>query len=133
MALLLLLLASFTSASSTSTPPLGEGVISSPNFPGKYPNHFTHTDTIEVDDGQVIRLEFQAFDVEAAWNGRCRYDTLTITETKPNGKKLRTILCGDTLPPVIMSTTNKVNITFDTDGSGTKTGWSVKWTAMTAP
>ena len=117
----------------TTTPPLGEGVISSPNFPGNYPKHIDHTDTIEVDDGQVIRLEFQAFDVEG--HRRCRYDSLTITETERNGKK-RTLMkkrCGNTLPPVIVSTTNKVNIMFDTDGSGTKAGWSIKWTAMTAP
>merc|ERR1712226_160964 len=115
---------------------LDEGVISSPNFTGvhhtgTYPNDFTNTDTIEVGKGKVIRLEFEAFDVEDGPN--CEYDSLTITQTKPNGKT-KTLMakrCGDTLPPVIVSTTNKVNLIFETDGSVVKTGWSVKWTAMT--
>ena len=115
---------------------LDEGVISSPNFTGihhtgTYPNDFTNTDTIEVDKGKVIRLEFKAFDVEDGPN--CEYDSLTITQTKPNGKT-KTLMakrCGDTLPPVVVSTTNKVNLLFETDSSVVKTGWSVKWTAMT--
>ena len=111
---------------------LNEGVISSPNFPGTYPNNFTNTYTIQVDAGQVIRLEFEAFNIEFEKNA-CNYDSLTISETKPN-EKARTLMakhCGDILPPVIISTTNKVDLMFKTDGSVTSTGWSVKWTAIT--
>ena len=120
-----------TCTSGTTKPPLGQHVISSPNFPGNYPDDFDNTDTIEVDKGKVIRLEFEAFNVE--FEDTCNYDSLTVTQTKPNGKT-KTLMekrCGDTLPPVIISKTNKVNLVFKTDGSVTNTGWSVKWTAMT--
>ena len=124
-----------TNTATTTKPPLGEHVISSPNFPGNYPNDFNHTETIQVDAGQVIRFEFTDFDVE--FEDTCRYDFLTISETSENGET--TILpvwpwekgCGTSLPPVMVSTTNKVNILFKTDGSVTKKGWSIKWTAVT--
>ena len=35
------------------------------------------------------------------------------------------------LPPIITTLTNTVNIFFHTDGSGARTGWSLKWTAVT--
>ena len=112
---------------------LNEGVISSPNFPETYPNNFTNTYTIQVDAGQVIRLEFEAFNIEFEKNA-CNYDSLTISETKPN-EKARTLMakhCGDILnSSVIISNTNNVNLMFKTDGSVTSTGWSVKWTAIT--
>ena len=76
-------------------------------------------------------MEFTDFDVEI--EDACNYDSLTISETKPN-EKARTLMakrCGDILPPVIVSTTNNVDLVFKTDGSVTKKGWSVKWTAIT--
>ena len=49
-----------------------EGVVSSPNYPGKYPNNYKKTKTIEGGQGTVLVLEFTAFDVES--HASCRFD-----------------------------------------------------------
>ena len=35
------------------------------------------------------------------------------------------------MPPIITTKTNTVDILFHTDASGTSTGWSLNWTAVT--
>merc|ERR1712243_8091 len=55
-----------------------EGVVNSPNFPKKYPNKFKKTEPITAGKGQVLRLEFTAFDVE--YHRRCNYDHLKIID-----------------------------------------------------
>ena len=85
---------------------------------------------MQDDAGLVLRLELTAFDIE--YEDSSNYNSLTISEISQNGRT--TILiekcCGDTLPPVIFSNTNKVNLYFETDLNVTKKGWFVKWTAM---
>ena len=40
------------------------GVVTSPNYPDKYPNDLQNTTTIEVEKGMIIALKFTAFNVE---------------------------------------------------------------------
>ena len=119
-----------TTTATTATA-LAEGIVSSTNFHENYPNELSTTETMYDDAGLVLRLELTDFDIE--YEDSCNYNSLTISETKPN-EKARTLMakhCGDILPPVIISTTNKVDLMFKTDGSVTSTGWSVKRTAIT--
>ena len=100
-------------------------MVTSANFPSNYPNNHENTETIRVEEGLVIALKFTAFDIE--YHSDCSYDHLMIEDgdgTTLMGKK-----CGDILPADIVSKSNVVQLHFSTDGSVTKSGWSVDWTA----
>ena len=118
------------------------GVVTSPNYPGQYPNSLEKTDTIQVEQGQILSLRFTAFAIEP--HSTCSYDHLTITDG--DGTTLMEKSCGSSsdgniviggqsigssLPAAIISTSNVVNLVFTTDGSDTRSGWSVSWIAVT--
>ena len=101
------------------------------------------TETIKVKQGLILSLQFTAFDIEPAFQSPCN-DHLTITDG--DGTTLMEKSCGSTsegnvnvggqslgssLPAAIRSTSNVVNLVFSTNGSGTYTGWSVSWSAVT--
>ena len=118
---------------------LSTGVVTSPDYPRNYPHSLETTERVEVEQGMILSLEFTAFDIES--NSDCDYDHLTITDG--NGATLMEKSCGSagnlviggektnsTLPPTVLSWTNKVNFVFVTDGGGTRPGWSVHWSAV---
>ena len=104
------------------------GVLTSPNYPNDYPNNVERTDIIEVDEGLVVALKFTAFNVDY-WSTRCN-DHLTIRDG--DGTTLMEKRCGSSPPAsTIVSTSNIVDLYFKTDSSGTYSGWSVSWIAVT--
>ena len=103
------------------------GVVTSPNYPDAYPNNLEKTETIQVEEGLIISLQFTAFDIES--HSTCRYDHLTITDG--DGTPLMEKSCGSTIPADIRSTSNIVKLVFITDNTGRRTGWSVSWSAVT--
>ena len=121
------------------------GTVTSPNYPENYPNSLDETKTIQVEPGLAVFLEFTAFDLEH--QSACPHDHLTITDG--DGTTLMEKSCGrsgnpwmdviggqeigSSLPPNFRSRSNSINITFSTDGSDTKTGWSFSWSAETPP
>ena len=123
---------------------LKTGNVTSPNYPDNYPYSIEKTDTIQVDQGLILSLQFAAFDIHT-WDSTCSYDHLTITDG--DGTTLMEKSCGSSsngniviggqsmssfLPPNITSTSNIVKLVFSTDGTGvTMSGWSVSWTAVT--
>ena len=118
---------------------LATGVVTSPNYPDNYPKNLEKTDTIQVEQGLIISLQFIAFDIEAQYDYEeyesdyesftCPYDHLTITDG--DGTTLMEKSCGNSLPAAIRSTSNIVNLVFITSRSGTSSGWSVNWSAVT--
>ena len=120
-------------------------MVTSSNHPGFYPNNLEKTETIQVEQGLILLLQFTAFDIE--YGGlSCRFDHLKITDG--DGTTLMEKSCGgpssdggniviggqsigSSLPPAIISRSNVVNLVFRTDGSGVKTGWSLNWIALT--
>ena len=103
------------------------GVVTSPNYPDNYPNDLQRTETIQVEEGLILSLEFNAFNVE--YGSTCDYDHLTITDG--DGTTLMEKTCGSSLPNAITSITNSVKLLFITDDSGAYSGWSVNWAAVT--
>ena len=77
-------------------------------------------ETIRVDEGMVLTLQFTAFNTESC----C--DKLTIRDE--NGKTLMESRGGNDLPPNITSRTN-VYLEFHTDRDTVRSGWSVNWYA----
>ena len=131
-------------------------MVTSPNHPGYYPNSLEVTETIQVEQGLIISLQFTAFDIEPC-GSNCVCDHLTITDgdgtilmekscgSSSNGSNILTKgqkshvggiviggeSIGSSLPPAIRSRSNLVNLVFRTDGSVTRSGWSVSWSAVT--
>ena len=97
------------------------GEFSSP--PYQEQPYMEKRDALQVEQGQIFELHFTAFEIE------CKYDHLTITDG--DGTTLMEKSCGNTLPADITSTSNIVKLRFITDGSATRTGWSVSWIAVT--
>ena len=110
-------------------PGVKEGVLTSPNYPSKYPNNHKKTKAIEGGPGTVLVLEFTAFDIES--HASCRFDYLKIRDG--NGTTLMGKTCGSSLPNQITSRTNIVHLDFKTNSKGKRTGWSVYWRDVTLP
>merc|ERR1712179_339534 len=121
----------------------GSGVAASPNYPANYPHRLGKTEVIEVKEGLVISLRFNAFDIE--FHSTCKYDNLKIIDgvdgstlmekscgstKKSNGILVGGQSIGTTLPADITSTSNIVKLVFKTDKSVTRSGWSVSWSAV---
>ena len=106
---------------------LATGEVTSPNYPGNYTNNLEKTETLQVEEGLILSLQFIAFDIES--ESTCDYDHLTITDGE--GTTLMEKSCGSSLPANITSTSNIVKLVFITDGSVTRPGWSVSWSAVT--
>ncbi|KAJ1145249.1 hypothetical protein NDU88_011540 [Pleurodeles waltl] len=106
------------------------GEITSPDYPSSYAKLSSCTYKIEVEDGFIINLQFvETFDVESHPDVACPYDRLKIkTSKKEYGP-----FCGNILPPKIETGSNKVDIAFDTDLSGTHTGWKIQYTTVGRP
>ena len=112
-------------------------MLTSPNFPGNYPNNFERTEVIQVESGKILRLEFTHFEV--AYGSRCEYGFVKIRDG--DGTTLMDKSCGYTtvatdhhhyfMPPMITTKTNTVDIFHHSDGSGVAAGWSLNWTAVT--
>ena len=113
------------------------GVFTSPNYPDNYPNNLDQTQTLQVQRGKMLRLEFTHFAVY--WGSTCQYDYVKITDG--DGTTLMDNSCGYSLkdpsdsgyfqPPTITTRTNTVEIFFHTDGDIARTGWSLSWIAVT--
>ena len=88
------------------------------------------TETLKVQQGLIISLQFTAFDIDT-YSG-CPEDHLTITDG--DGTTLMEKSCSNSLPAaiyLIRSTSNVVNLVFSTDYDYQRTGWSVSWNAVT--
>ena len=114
------------------------GNVTSPNYPeSNYPDNLEKTETIKVEIGKVLRLEFTFFAVE--WEPECQYDFVRITDG--DGTILMNNSCGYSaidpsepnyfLPSIITTNTNNASIFLRTNNHRTEPGWSLSWTAMT--
>ena len=106
------------------------GVVTSPNYPNDYPHNMDKTEIIEVESGKILRLEFTHFAVEVCGGiAACSCDFVKITDG--DGTTLMDNSCGYSLPPIITTSSNRVEIFFHTNGDGTHLGWSLSWSAVT--
>ena len=121
---------------------LTTGVVTSPNYPDFYPDNLELTETVEVEEGLVLSLEFYAFNIEAEYDYDYAtyeydydsligcYDHLTIMDG--DGTTLMEKRCGSSLPNAIRSRSNTVKLIFSTDTDYTESGWGLSWTAVTS-
>ena len=118
------------------------GIVKSPNFPAYYPRGIDHRQTIQVEEGKTLRLEFTKFAVSVCGDlSTCSCDYVNITDG--NGEVLMDRSCGFSLdelddlyfkPTIITSTSNSVDIFFHTASNestiATSLGWSINYTAV---
>ena len=107
-------------------------MVTSLNYPCKYPGNLKQTETIIAKEGMVVDLEFTAF--KTWW-----YDELKIQDN--DGTILLPARTGHDLPPPVRSRTNVVHLQFVTRwinycarricnfGYITRRGWSATWTS----
>jgi len=117
---------------------LTPGVVKSPNHPDNYPNNLRQTNTIEVEEGLIVEMQFTAFNVESSYT--CSSDHVTIKNG--DGTTLMEKTCGSSsadpshwsyrpLPAAVTSTSNRVEIYFHTNSIRSKSGWRLTWRAVT--
>ena len=121
----------------TSKPPREEhqsnGVMTSPNFgKGPYPNNLHFEQTIQVDKGKTIKIDFTDFRIERCPYGSC--DWVEINEG--DGSRLADIRRTasfkeeDILAEDIVSKTDRVTVLFHTDEAANDddvVGWRLVW------
>uniref|UniRef100_A0A1I7RXF4 Cubilin n=1 Tax=Bursaphelenchus xylophilus TaxID=6326 RepID=A0A1I7RXF4_BURXY len=118
------------------------GVIKSPNYPNKYPNHMYCIYTIKTKGRQAVRLTFDDFDVEnVASRLDCGFDAVEIYDTYQNEKKHGKLLgrqgpgrfsnhfryCGVANPPPIVSASGTLVVVFTSDRSVNGIGFTAHY------
>uniref|UniRef100_A0A671G8C4 Cubilin n=1 Tax=Rhinolophus ferrumequinum TaxID=59479 RepID=A0A671G8C4_RHIFE len=102
------------------------GTFTSPNYPNNYPDNWNCIYRITVGTSQQIALHFTNFSLEEAFGGKCM-DFVAIKdggyETSPSLGEY----CGSTLPPRIISHSNKLWLQFKSDSLESRSGFSAYW------
>ncbi|XP_072226798.1 CUB and sushi domain-containing protein 3 [Leuresthes tenuis] len=102
------------------------GRILSPGYPFPYDNNLRCTWTIEVDSGNIVSLQFLAFDTEAS------HDMLRVWDGPPENEMSLAELSGSLLPEGIHSTLNTVTVQFETDFYISKSGFAIQFSSSVA-
>ena len=102
------------------------GVLTSPNYPSRYPSSHDSTQTIKVAEGKTIQLQWTTFITESD------YDYVQAVDedgTQITGKMSG--LYGDQeLSNWFESSSNIVHIKFHTDGDTQRSGWRLEWAGV---
>ncbi|XP_040210579.1 CUB and sushi domain-containing protein 3-like [Rana temporaria] len=102
------------------------GRILSPGYPFPYDNNLRCTWIIEVDLGNIVSLQFLAFDTEAS------HDILRVWDGPLENEMLLKEISGSLIPEGIHSTLNVVTIQFDTDFYISKSGFAIQFSSSVA-
>ena len=107
------------------------GVLTSPNYPDRYPHNQHSTQIIQVAEGNTIRFAWTDFDTEYP------YDYVQIqdengTDLMPYAKISGT---SKSLPPPVwgsmlgqyVSSSNIIQVKFSTNYNHAYTGWRLEW------
>ena len=112
------------------------GVLTSPNYPERYPESHDSTQTITVAEGKTIRLQWTDIDTEPEHD---YVQAVDADGTKLMGK-ISGNMCGSGSAAlwdvedrvcegrVFESSSNIVHIKFHTDSTEQRTGWRLEWT-----
>ncbi|XP_034427678.1 cubilin [Hippoglossus hippoglossus] len=103
------------------------GVLSSPNYPGIYPNPSRCAWLLEAPVGHTITLTFSYFNLEP--HSTCGWDSVTIFNGGSPGSPVIGQYCGNTSPGTIQSGSNKLAVVFLADHSLSLGGFTASWSA----
>ncbi|XP_047430814.1 ovochymase-2 [Mugil cephalus] len=102
-----------------------KGVVQSMGFPNPYPANLNTSWEISVSRGFLVKLHITELAITGE-TGQCKEDKLVISDAY----SVLATHCGYIIPPVLVSATNKISITFQSDGRLTDRGFSAKWEAV---
>ncbi|KAK7823853.1 hypothetical protein U0070_020524, partial [Myodes glareolus] len=104
------------------------GTIESPGFPKIYPSGINCTWHIVVQQGKVIRLEFNTFYLDFHYN--CTSDYLQVDDTVAQMSLGR--YCGKSIPPSLISSSHSIKLTFVSDSAVAHEGFSISYKTVDA-
>jgi cubilin len=93
----------------------GQGIILSPGFPSPYSDNIFCTWNIEVEPTRTVLISFRVFDVESS--SSCMYDKVKIYNGPTTNHMLLGKHCGVFRPGDTVGTSNRMLMTFETDGN----------------
>ncbi|XP_066579431.1 cubilin [Amia ocellicauda] len=102
------------------------GVLTSPNYPNNYPLNRDCVYKIIVETNRQIMLNFTNFKLEGM-SPSCHNDYVEIRDGGYETSPLIGKYCGDQSPPIIISHSNRLWMTFHSDFSLTYTGFMAHW------
>ncbi|KAI8777940.1 cubilin, partial [Biomphalaria glabrata] len=105
-----------------------QGFFQSPGFPESYIHNENCTWYITVSPGHVVRLTFQAFNLE--YHSNCLFDYVDVydSDTPLDNRKLNRF-CGQTIPPAQTSTSNVMVVQLRSDHSIVGRGFQASYIA----
>uniref|UniRef100_A0A8C6UAK3 Metalloendopeptidase n=1 Tax=Neogobius melanostomus TaxID=47308 RepID=A0A8C6UAK3_9GOBI len=103
------------------------GIITSPNWPDKYPSKKACTWALTTTPGHRIKIAFNELDMEA--HLECAYDHIEIYDGRDGKAPTLGRFCGTKKPPPITSSSNKLFIRFFSDNSVQKKGFEASHSA----
>ena len=92
-------------------------VLTSPGYPGRYPNNYNSTQTIQVAPGKGVKLHFTHYNCEG------QYDYVHIVDDEGHDVYLYELSSGIIHREI-------VDIVFHTDSSTRNSGWRLEWTEV---
>ncbi|CCD70820.2 Zinc metalloproteinase nas-39 [Caenorhabditis elegans] len=104
------------------------GDINSPNYPNDYPKgqncswHFVTT------PGHRLMLTFSSFQVEE--HAQCKYDAVSVYDGGDGSAQLAGVFCGLAPPPLLLSSSNELYLTFSSDASVSRRGFQAHYTSL---
>ncbi|KAM6346195.1 tolloid-like protein 1 isoform 1-T1 [Podargus strigoides] len=97
------------------------GIITSPNWPDKYPSRKECTWEISATSGQRVKLTFNEFEIEQ--HQECAYDHLEVFDGESEKSPILGRLCGNKIPDPLIATGNKMFLRFISDASVQRKGF----------
>ncbi|XP_017661474.1 PREDICTED: tolloid-like protein 1 [Lepidothrix coronata] len=97
------------------------GIITSPNWPDKYPSRKECTWEISATPGQRVKLMFNEFEIEQ--HQECAYDHLEVFDGESEKSPILGRLCGNKIPDPLIATGNKMFLRFISDASVQRKGF----------
>lgn len=106
------------------------GIFTSPSYPELYTHSRVCEWRITVQQGHLVNLYFDDFDVEDEQS--CLYDKVEIYNGLADNSPLLNTLCGALTPDVISSSGNTMRVVFSTDGSVAGRGFQARYDSSDA-
>nr|XP_023018878.1 tolloid-like protein 1 [Leptinotarsa decemlineata] len=104
------------------------GKITSPNFPGRYPAKKDCTWLFTTTPGHRVAVEFDFFELES--HQECFYDHADFYDGPSSEEYLLGSFCGSKRPDAVISSTNKMLMTFTSDSSTQRGGFVARHTTV---
>uniref|UniRef100_A0A158PA86 Metalloendopeptidase n=1 Tax=Angiostrongylus cantonensis TaxID=6313 RepID=A0A158PA86_ANGCA len=104
------------------------GKVSTPNYPNSYPVNQNCTWHFITTPGHRLMLSFSSFQIEE--HSQCKYDSVSIFDGGDSNAPPIGIFCGVVPPPMFMSSTNQLFLSFASDASVSRQGFEASYSSV---